>query len=382
MLRLIPARPGALAADASPVPDGHKSVRIWLFAVAALVALLVTIGGATRLTGSGLSITEWQPIIGVVPPLSDHAWHEAFDKYKAIPQYQQLNAGMSLAAFKTIYWWEWSHRFLGRLVGVVFAVPLVTFVVRGRIRGGLALHLTGLLALGALQGFIGWYMVRSGLADRVTVSPYRLALHLGLAFLLLGLLLWTALRVRPAPVLAADARPSNLRPAPLVFAIGADSPRALPRSTAVTGLVLLALIFLQVLAGALVAGLKAGLTHNTWPLMDGAVIPSGLGLLKPWHLNLFENPTMVQFNHRILAYAIAAVSLIHAWRLRPASNRFVKLSATVVAVLILMQIALGVWTLLAWVPLSLGLAHQGLAVLVFAAAVWHVARIRDARRAH
>jgi cytochrome c oxidase assembly protein subunit 15 len=321
---------------------------VWLYAEAALVLLMVSVGGATRLTGSGLSITEWQPIMGAVPPLTETDWQEAFDKYREIPQYRHVNRGMSLEAFKVIYWWEWAHRFLGRLIGVVFLVPFLVFLAAGQIPRALTGRLAGIFALGALQGAAGWYMVSSGLATRIDVSQYRLAVHLGLAVLILGALVWVALSLD-------DGR--------------AQSPA---RSSAQVGAAaaILALLFLQILLGALVAGLKAGAGYNTWPLMDGHLIPDGLGVMEPWYLNLFENALTVQFNHRIAAYALTAAVIWHAWRLRqePAERT----SAMVLAGAVLAQAALGIWTLLAQVPLALGLAHQAGAAAVLWIAVWHL----------
>src|SRR4051812_48317770 len=243
------------------------SLRAWLLAVAALVFLMVGVGGATRLTGSGLSITEWQPIVGTVPPLSQADWLEAFAKYQQIPQYHHVNRGMSLDAFKVIFWWEWTHRFLGRLIGAVFLVPFLFFLAAGQMPRALLGRLAGIFALGGLQGAIGWYMVRSGLADRIDVSQYRLALHLGLAILIFGGLIWVALSL--------DERESR--------ASAAWPPRA--RGAAAIAL----LVFAQIILGAFVAGLKAGASYNTWPLMDGRFVPDGLGAMQPWYLNLFEN---------------------------------------------------------------------------------------------
>lgn len=345
--------------DTGPDADrGIARVRLWLYVVATLVFLMVSIGGATRLTGSGLSITEWQPIMGAVPPLTEADWQQAFAKYREIPQYHHVNRGMSLSAFKFIYWWEWTHRFLGRLIGVVFLVPFLAFLAAGQIPRGLAGRLAGIFALGALQGAVGWYMVSSGLANRIDVSPYRLALHLGLAMLILGALVWVALSL--------DDRRARL------------SARWSPQARAAGAI--LALLFLQILLGALVAGLKAGAGYNTWPLMDGRLIPDGLGVMQPWYLNLFENAMTVQFNHRVAAYALAAAVLWHAWSLRQEARE--STSAMVLAGAVLAQAALGIWTLLAQVPLALGLAHQAGAAAVLWVAVWHLHRLSRPARAH
>ncbi|RTL73290.1 MAG: heme A synthase [Hyphomicrobiales bacterium] len=342
-----------------PSHRSHSSapVRLWLFAVAALVIAMVTVGGATRLTGSGLSITEWKPIMGAIPPLTDADWHEAFEKYKQIPQYHQVNKGMSLEAFKSIFWWEWGHRFLARLVGFAFLVPFLVFLALGYVRRALVPRMVGLFALGGLQGAIGWYMVASGLSERVSVSQYRLALHLGLAFVILGALIWTALQLDEEP----------------------ETPPASDRFR--SGIIVLALAFLQVELGALVAGMKAGLAYNTWPLMDGQVVPNGLFIAEPWYANLFENAMTVQFNHRVVAYVLAAIAAWHivgVLRSGPATATM-RASAVALGVAILLQIALGIWTLLAQVPLSLGLVHQFGAAILFSIAVWHVHALKSAR---
>jgi cytochrome c oxidase assembly protein subunit 15 len=334
-----------------------RAVEAWLWVVAALVLVMASIGGATRLTGSGLSITEWELVGGVVPPLGEAAWSDAFAKYRQIPQYTQINKGMTLAEFKAIYWWEWGHRFLGRLLGAAFALPLAWFWVRGRLPRGLAVKLLGLLVLGALQGRIGWFMVQSGLQERVNVSPYRLALHLSLAAVLLGLLVWLALGLRDQP------RPT--RPDPL-FRRHRWGATLLP-----------ALVLAQIVLGAFVAGMKAGLTYNTWPLMDGRLIPNGLGTLSPWYVNPVENVTTVQFNHRMMAYALVAVAVAHAVSLvRAIDDERVVRSGLLVAIAALAQAALGVWTLLAVVPIHLALAHQALAVVLLGLAVWHLHEVR------
>ncbi len=349
----------AIGVDTETRSEATGHLRAWLFTVAALVFVMVSVGGATRLTGSGLSITEWQPIMGAVPPLSDAAWLDAFEKYKLIPQYALLNKGMSLAAFKTIFWWEWSHRFLGRLIGVAFLVPFLAFVARGQIKGPLAWRLGGLFALGGLQGAMGWYMVQSGLSQRTDVSQYRLAAHLLLASLLLAALLWTALDIGPQ-----TRRRVRLR----TTAAG---------STWLGGAVL-ALVFLQIGAGAFVAGLKAGLAYNTWPLMDGHLVPGGLGAMSPLWRNLFENAATVQFDHRVLAYVLAAIVVWHGVRvIRSADDEHVRGSAWALIMVVAAQIAIGIWTLLAFVPLPLGLAHQATAMLVLAAATWHLHALRQ-----
>ena len=341
-------------------PPSQAVVATWLWLVALLIVVMIGVGGATRLTGSGLSITEWRPIMGAIPPLSDADWAEAFAKYKLIPQYTEVNRGMSLADFKAIYWWEWGHRLLGRLIGVVFAVPLGWLWWRGAIGPRLGRQLTGLLVLGGLQGAMGWYMVMSGLSERVAVSHYRLAAHLGLAIVILGLVVWIAL----------DLTQRRQRGARL------DTTTAGQRRMAGA---LLVLILVQILLGALVAGLKAGLTYNTWPLMDGRLVPSGLLAMAPWWINAFENITAVQFNHRAMAYVVLLAAAWHAWSVeRVADDGRVSGSAWVLLVAVVAQAGLGVWTLLAVVPLALGIAHQVGAALVFSVAVWHLHSVHRA----
>lgn len=329
-----------------------RALRLWLLALALLIVAMIMLGGVTRLTDSGLSITEWQPIVGVVPPLSDRAWHEAFEAYQKIPEYVQLKRGMSLDEFKTIYWWEWGHRFLGRFIAVTFLVPFVAFWIAGIIPRTLLPRLLGLFVLGGLQGLVGWYMVKSGLVDRLDVSQYRLAAHLGIAFAILSFTLW------------------------LLFGVGREAgmpvgPKSRSAVWAAAGVI--ALIYTQILAGALVAGLDAGLGFNTWPLINGAFMPDGLGAFSPWYLNLFENRLTVQFDHRMLGYAVVIATLAQAAWLAPTRKPFALIaSAFVVACLALLQMTLGVWTLLLAVPMALGLAHQAGAVLLFAAALYHL----------
>jgi heme a synthase len=340
------------ARDEPAMPPTHvRALRIWLGVIALLIVAMILVGGATRLTHSGLSITRWQPVVGVVPPLSHAAWEGAFKAYQKIPEYTELRQGMSLDAFKAIYWWEWSHRLLGRLIGVVFFVPFVIFWAMGYIPRRLLPWLVGLFVLGGLQGAVGWYMVKSGLVDRTDVSQYRLAAHFGVALLILAYTLW------------------------LFFGLGAGAQKARAKSGAATWVAVLvfALVYVQLLAGALVAGTDAGFGYNTWPLINGAFFPSGLGEASPWYLNLFENPLTVQFDHRMLGYALVAATLAQAlWLFLKRAPQTLINSATALAVLALMQATLGVWTLLLVVPIELGLAHQAGAIAVFTAALYHL----------
>lgn len=338
-------------ADAPRQAAWDRAVRIWLYAVAGLILAMITVGGATRLTDSGLSITEWQPILGAIPPLNDAHWQEAFAKYREIPEYHLVNKGMSLEAFKAIYWWEWSHRFLGRFIGLAFALPLAVFWLAGALRPGFGKKFLGVLALGGLQGVIGWYMVKSGLVDRVDVSQYRLALHLTVAFLILALVVWLALDLA-APEEKSSAQGSGLAalPAAIVFTI-----------------------FLQVVLGAFVASLKGGLVYNTWPTMNGTLVPDDLFALAPWYHNPFENPVTAQFNHRLIAYLVVVLAGIEVWRRFSApSVPAVRGSAGLLGAAVLCQASLGIWTLLEAVPLGLGIAHQAFAAILLIVAVRHL----------
>jgi heme a synthase len=334
-----------------------RALRIWLASLALLIVAMVLVGGATRLTDSGLSITEWKPVRGAIPPLSESAWQEAFNAYQKIPEYLELKRGMSLDQFKTIYWWEWGHRFLGRLIGVAFLIPFLAFWIAGFIPRALLPRLAGLFVLGGLQGAVGWYMVKSGLVTRVDVSQYRLAAHLGVAVLILGFTLW------------------------LIFDLGQERRGALQRDSHApvwVAALMLALIYLQILAGGLVAGLDAGFGYNTWPLINGAFVPNGLGETSPWFMNLFENPLTVQFDHRMLAYTVVLATVAQAgWLALRRKDPELVTSAFIVMCFALLQATLGVWTLLLRVPTPLGLGHQAGAMVLFAAALYHLWLTRE-----
>jgi len=317
--------------------------------VAAMIVALVIVGGATRLTESGLSITEWKPIHGVIPPLSVAEWQEEFDLYRRIPQYQEINRGMSLDEFKTIFWWEWAHRVLARGVGVAFAVPLAFFWLTGRVESALKPRLVALLALGGLQGAVGWWMVASGLVERTDVSQYRLAVHLTLACVIFASIIWVARGLVNRPVAAPPTRHS-------ILAAGA----------------IVALALAQIYLGGLVAGLNAGLTYNTWPLMDGQLVPGNLLAITPAWRNFFENVMTVQFTHRLGAYVLLTVVVVHAVlasRLAPGS-RHAK-GAWILVGLVVAQATIGIATLLMQVPIDLALTHQAGALVVLAGTVIH-----------
>ena len=336
--------------DTDRIDRNRRQMRRWLGVVLFLLFVLVLVGGATRLTGSGLSITEWKPIHGVIPPLSATEWQEEFDLYKRIPQYEQINKDMTVEEFKTIFWWEWAHRLIARSIGFVFALPLAFFWLTGRIEKRVRWPLVGLLALGGFQGFIGWWMVSSGLAERVSVSQYRLATHLTIACLIFAATMWLMRALSPH---SDDAIPT-------------------PSSRRLAGIIVFMAI-VQIYLGALVAGLHAGLAYNTWPLMDGTIVPGGLFLQQPWWINLFENPKTVQFVHRIGAYVLFALALIHMIAcLRAAPQTTHARRALLLFGLVCVQATIGILTLIWQVPLGWALAHQGgaLVVLGFAVAHW------------
>jgi heme a synthase len=333
-----------------------RAIRLWLYAVAAMVLAMVLVGGATRLTESGLSITEWQPVMGTLPPLGDAQWQDEFEKYQAIPQYRALNNGMSLDAFKTIYWWEWTHRLIGRTIGVVFLLPLLWFLWRGWIGPGLRTRLWLIFGLGALQGAVGWWMVASGLADRVEVSQYRLATHLALACIIYIALLWTAQR------------------------LDEEAPVAAPGRVRAGAVLLLVLVLAQIYLGALVAGLRAGHIYNTWPLIDGAFVPDASRLFfdMPLWRNFFENTLTVQFDHRMLAYTILIVALVHAVAVARSLKSGPAVAGAMVLVLaVTLQALLGVVTLLLVAPISLALMHQAMAMVVLTVATVQAAMLTE-----
>jgi cytochrome c oxidase assembly protein subunit 15 len=334
-------------------PSSLRAIRAWLLLVAGLIALMVLVGGATRLTESGLSIVEWKPVTGALPPLSQGQWEQAFAAYKAIPQYLQLNAGMSLSEFKTIFWWEWSHRLLGRVIGMVYLLPFLYFLWRGAMSAELKRRLWAIFGLGALQGAVGWWMVASGLSERTEVSQYRLATHLVLALLIFAAIVWTLRRLSERPALVGPAR---LR---------------------ITSAVLVVVTFVQLYLGALVAGLRAGLVYNTWPQIDGGFIPAAARLWyeTPWWRNLFENALTVQFEHRMTAYLLFALALLHVLdavrgRAAPAAVN----GALWLVAAIGLQATLGILTLLNQVPIVLALAHQAVAIAVLTLAVCQAER--------
>ena len=341
----------------SVVGDRLRPVRIWLYVIALMVLIMVMVGGMTRLTGSGLSITTWKPVSGIIPPLTLEDWQAEFDGYKLIPQYEVYNSWMTLEDFKGIFWWEWGHRFLGRIIAFAFAIPFLVFLFQKRLTRDMALPLGGLFVLGGFQGFLGWWMVSSGLSELTSVSQYRLAAHLTAALALLLALIAVARRMRPQPT-EGVIQPWNK------WAAWA----------------LLLLLVIQIAAGAFVAGIQAGMGFNTWPLMDGKFIPDGLYAYEPSWLSHFEHHLTVQFNHRMIAYLItivAAVMVVFQAR----GNGFGGVHRWLIAimVLVLAQVGLGIATVLSMVNIDIAVAHQGLAFILAGAIVAYLADMRKTR---
>lgn len=331
----------------------RRAIAAWLFLSAAMIFAMVVIGGITRLTESGLSMVEWAPLLGWIPPLSEAEWQAVFAQYRLSPEYRHINAGMTLAEFKAIFWWEYIHRVWGRLIGVVFLVPFLWFALRGRLDRPLAWRLGAIFVLGGLQGGLGWFMVMSGLVDRPEVSQYRLTAHLGLAVVLYVAVLWTALGL--------VRRPGARRRGPLAGATAA----------------LAGLVFLTVLSGGFVAGLDAGLAYNTFPLMDGRLVPALYLDFEPAWRNLFENVAAVQFNHRALAVTtlVATLGLWLAARRRPLVPA-ARTALDLAAAMALIQVALGISTLLLYVPVALGALHQAGALVLLSLVTWAAFELR------
>lgn len=337
----------AVPTDTSRIKSDNAAhiMGCWLLTICAMVFAMVVLGGFTRLTESGLSMTDWRPVTGWLPPLSEPEWLGHFERYRLSPEYLKINRGMSLEQFKEIFWLEYLHRLWGRLIGLVFAVPFVVFLVRGWIGKALMIRLGILFALGATQGLIGWWMVKSGLVDHPDVSQYRLAIHLMTAFAILGLGFWFALD--------------------LLNSVQYGAGRTLRRLSNVS----VGMVFLTAFSGALVAGLNAGLIYNTFPLMLGEVFPAEGFQMSPWYVNFFEDIPTVQFDHRWLAICTFVV-IITTWFAARNAERSLRWRATVVVVLALMQVSLGVSTLLLMVPVGLAAAHQAGAVALFAGVLW------------
>jgi cytochrome c oxidase assembly protein subunit 15 len=331
----------------------NRHITVWLFVVCAFVFTMIVVGGVTRLTESGLSMVDWKPISGIIPPLNEAEWMAEFDAYKQYPEYQKVNQGMSLDEFKNIFFWEYSHRVLGRLIGIVFAVPFFYFLFRKKIKRSLRPHLWTLFLLGACQGLLGWYMVKSGLVDRPDVSHYRLTAHLGLAVIIYIYAFWIALGLVMPVKEKVLGRPRGL------------------------ALVYVKLIFIQILLGGLVAGLNAGLVSDTWPLMFGQVIPDGLFSNYPWYMNIFDNPLTIHFQHRTFAYLVSLLALMLWWKLKNDRSASVRMAAHFVLITILGQFTLGVLTIMNMVAIPLAAAHQAGAIVALSAALFLLNRVKS-----
>jgi len=328
----------------------NRQIANWLFLLCAMIFCMVVVGGVTRLTESGLSIVQWKPITGVIPPIGDGEWAKEFADYKNYPEYQKVNQGMSLDDFKSIFYWEYSHRLLGRVIGVAFFLPFIVFLFKGKISRSLKPKLWLLFFLGGMQGVLGWWMVKSGLVDRPDVSHYRLTAHLGLAVLIYIYMFWLA-----CSLVILRCEETYKRP------LGAIR-------------ILVGFIFLQILLGGLVAGLNAGMIYNTWPLMKGQLIPSGLYSMTPWYMNMFENIMTVQFNHRIMAYVIALLGLYIWAKIRTDSHINVRVAGHLMLLAIGGQVVLGILTLINVVPIPLAAAHQAGAIIVLSSALFLLRR--------
>ena len=338
--------------SAARATTGGGLLRGWLLLIAALILAMVMVGGATRLTESGLSITQWKPVTGVIPPLNLGDWQAAFDGYKQIPQYAQMNSDMTLAGFKTIYWWEWSHRLLARVLGLIYIVPALYFWITGRLKGRLGARVGLATALLALEPIVGWWMVSSGLSVRTEVAQQRLALHLLIAAATFGTLIYAAVGLRRR------------------------APRRGARGFSLAAHLFVALVFVQLGLGALVAGLRAGLVYNTWPLMDGRWIPKGLFDTTPAIRAIWSDVTTSQFDHRVFAYLVVLFALVQAG-LAARLGGALAVRAGVLAGAALIQAALGIVTLLFVVPLDAALTHQAFALILFGLAVAHASATRD-----
>ncbi len=346
--------------ECSPQEERRRAcvIAYWLLTVAVMVFIMVVIGGVTRLTESGLSMVEWRPVTGWLPPLTEARWEEIFSAYRTSPEFRQVNSSMTLADFKGIFWLEYIHRLWGRLIGIAFFVPFVTFLMLRWVDRGLALKLTVMFVLGGLQGVLGWFMVKSGLVDRPDVSQYRLTAHLGAALLIYGYILWVAWGL---------LYPERRKPA--------DAPRW-RFSVAVC-----AMIVLTMLSGGFVAGLDAGFAYNTFPLMDGEWVPEHLFALSPLWINFFEDVTTVQFTHRVLGMTTLVLVLAFWFTLRRgAGSTPARRASGILLGLAALQVTLGISTLVLFVPIPLAAAHQGVAVLLLTGALWTAFQLRPPPR--
>lgn len=334
-----------------------RQLAIWLLVVCALIFTMVVLGGVTRLTRSGLSMVEWSPIMGVVPPIGDEAWQQTFEKYKQFPEYQKINKGMNLDEFKSIFWFEYSHRLLGRTIGLAFLLPFLYFLFKGYIRKPLIPKLVIMFVLGGLQGLLGWYMVKSGLVDKPHVSQYRLTAHLIAALMIYGFIFWVALD--------------------LLLGKNSLSQTSSVKRLRILGLSTTVLVTIMVISGGFVAGTKAGFVFNTFPLMAGQWLPPGGMALSPWYMNLFENMATIQFNHRLIAMMIFMLVPFYWWLSRGVSlDAATRHGFNALLAMMLVQVTLGISTLLLVVPVWLGATHQAGALLLFAITLFLNHRLR------
>jgi len=339
--------------------NNQKPIAVWLLVCCALVFAMIVVGGVTRLTDSGLSIVEWQPIVGTMPPITQNDWEILLEKYRATPQYQKINKGMSIDEFKGIFWWEYFHRLLGRLIGLVFFIPFVYFLIKKCVDRTLGIKLTGIFILGGMQGFMGWYMVMSGLVNDPHVSQYRLTAHLGLAIIIFAAMFWVALDILSPKTDNADRNQTI-------------------QSLRKFSIALTALIFIMILSGGFVAGIRAGFAYNTFPLMNGHFIPPEILMLEPWYRNFFDNMATVQFNHRLIAWILAFLVPLFWWQSKKYNlSVTTRLACNLFLLMLVIQISLGISTLLYVVPIPLAASHQGGAVLLLAASLWAAHRLRS-----
>jgi cytochrome c oxidase assembly protein subunit 15 len=324
----------------------RPGVRAWLLAVAALVFVMVLVGGATRLTESGLSITQWKPVTGIIPPLSAAEWEAEFDRYRQIPQFAQLNADMTVEGFKVIFWWEWGHRLLARIVGLAFILPGLWFWMKGELKGAVGGEVAVATGLLALEPIVGWWMVSSGLSERTEVAQDRLALHLMIAAAVFGALIYAAV------------------------GLGAHARARVPRAFVASAAVFAVLVYVQLGLGSLVAGLRAGLIYNTWPLMGEGLVP-GEVFPSPWMRAMLDDPATAQFDHRMLAYCVFVFALVQALAALRSAPSAVGRRTVLLAAATALQAGLGVATLLFAAPIALALAHQATGLILFGLAVWN-----------
>lgn len=341
--------------------NNQKPIAVWLLLCCVLVFAMIVVGGVTRLTDSGLSIVEWQPIIGTMPPITQNDWEILLEKYRATPQYQKINKGMSIDEFKGIFWWEYFHRLLGRLIGLVFFIPFVYFLIKKSVDRTLGIKLTGIFILGGMQGFMGWYMVMSGLVNDPHVSQYRLTAHLGLAIVIFAAMFWVALDILSPQTDNTDTN---------------DALQSLRKFS----VALSALIFIMILSGGFVAGIRAGFAYNTFPLMNGHFIPPEIFMLEPWYRNFFDNMATVQFDHRLIAWILAFLVPLFWFQSRKHHlSATTQLACNLFLLMFVVQISLGISTLLYVVPIPLAALHQGGAVLLLAASLWVTHRLRSSK---